>query len=123
VAAAPTTPAVSFLTDFGVGLGAAGVIRESPAYPFAVDHNVRNLAVRVLTQLNGAPGGSITFELLRNGAPVPGFVAVFVVGGLIGNQVITAGPTLFSEGSRLDLRATAVGITNLVDVSATIGIE
>ena len=36
VAAAPTTPAVSFLTDFGVGLGAAGVIRESPAYPFAV---------------------------------------------------------------------------------------
>jgi hypothetical protein len=81
------------------------------------------MAVRVITGLVGGPGGSVTFELLQNGVPVPGFVAVFVVGGLIGNQVVIAGPVLFSEGSRLDLRATAVGLTSLVDVSATLGIE
>ena len=79
-------------------------------------------AVRDCVRVLGT-GGSITFELLRNGTAVPGFIAVFVVGGLIGNQVIIAGPALFSQGDRLDLRATADGISNLVDVSATIGIE
>lgn len=114
---------VSYLTDFGVGRGAAGVLSEAPSYPFAVAHDVRNLAVRVITPLVGSPGGAILFELLQNGTVVPGFNIVFLVGGSIGNQVVIAGPAPFSEGSRLDLRATAAGITNFVDASATLGIE
>lgn len=113
----------SFLADFGVGLGVAGILSTAPSYPLAIAHSVRNLAVRVIDGIIGLPGGSVTFELLRNGNPVPGFLAVYTVGGPIGNQIILAGPEAFSVGDRIDIRATAIGVTVPVDVSATIGIE
>jgi hypothetical protein len=113
----------SFLADFGVGLGVGSVISLAPAYPIAVQHNVRNLAVRVLDTIVGNPGGTIVFDLLQNGNPVPGFEVTFTVGGPIGNKIAIAGPTTFLVGDRLDLRARATGITAPVDVSATIGIE
>jgi hypothetical protein len=113
----------SFLADFGVGLGAGDVLSLAPSYPIAVQHNVRNLAVRVLNTILGTPGGSVVFDLLRNGNPVAGFEITFPVGGLIGNQVVIAGPTTFLVGDRLDLRARATGVTAPVNVSATIGVE
>jgi hypothetical protein len=123
VAPAVEGTVVSFLADFGIGLGAAGILSTAPSYPLATQHDVRNMAVRVLNGIVGTPGGAVTFELLRNGSPVPGFVAVFTVGGPVGNQLIHAGPVSFAEGSRLDLRATATGVTAPVNVSASIGIE
>lgn len=123
VAPAVEGSVVSFLADWGVGLGIGSVISTAPAYPLAVQHDVRNLAVRVLGAIVGLPGGTIVFELLRNGVPVPGFSITFTVGGPVGNQVVIVGPVTFFIGDRLDLQATATGITAAVDVSATIGIE
>jgi hypothetical protein len=114
---------ISFLADWGVGRGAGAVLSEAPNYPVAVDHVVRNLAVRVITPIIGAAGGFVLFDLAQNGVQVPGFFVVFSVGGPIGTQVITAGPVLVTAGSLLDLRATAFNITSLVDASASIGIE
>lgn len=114
----------SFLADWGTGHGAGGILDTAPSYPFAVAHSVRNLAVRVLdAAIIGNPGGSVIFELLQNGAPVPGFLVAFTVGGLTGNQIAIAGPVLFNQGDRIDLRATASQIIVPVNVSATIGIE
>jgi hypothetical protein len=113
----------SFFADFGTGLGNAGILGLAPSYPFAVTHDVRNLAVRVITALIGDPTGEITFDLLRNGSPVPGFSLSFFVGGPAGNQLAVAGPVTFGSGDRLDLRARATGISAPVNVSATIGIE
>src|SRR4029077_1069753 len=114
---------ISYLADWGVGHGAGAVLSEPPSYPFAVDHSVRNLAVRVISPITGPAGAFITFDVVRNGTEVPGFFITFGVGEPIGTRVITVGPELFPAGSVLDLRVTAFHTTSLVDASATVGIE
>jgi len=113
--------AQSFLADWGVGRGAAAVLSAaSPAYPFAVPRLLENLAVRLINQPTGAPGSTLVFDLLKNGIPI--FTIVWTMGDPIGNLPIAVGTNLVGQGSRLDLRVIATGITNFVDVSATVGI-
>lgn len=121
VGASPDAPVVSFLADWGVGQGAGAVLSLAPSYPFAVQHVVRNLAVRIITAVVGVPGGTIVFELLRNGTTV--LSVTYTVGDPIGNLPVAIGTETFFEGNRLDLQVTATGISEPVNVSATIGVE
>ena len=118
----PAVSEVSFLADWGVGRGADAVLQSvSPAYPFAVQRVVRNLAVRILTGVAGSPGGTLVFKLLRNGNVV--FTVTWTVGDLVGNIPLVIGTETFFPGDRMDLRVTATGITSFADVSATVGVE
>lgn len=122
VAPAPEASVESFLADWGVGQGASAALTVSaPSYPFAVSRVVRNLAVRIISPVTGVTGGTIVFDLLRNGNPV--LSVTWTVGDLIGNLPLVSGTVTFAQGTRLDLRATANGITSAVDVSATVGVE
>lgn len=122
VAPAPETTEVSFLADWGVGRGTAAVLQSSsPAYPFAVQRLVRNLAVRIISGVTGSPGGTLVFDLLENVSVV--FSVTWTVGDPIGNLPLVVGTQTFFPGDRMDLRVTATGITSFVDVSATVGVE
>src|SRR5512143_325815 len=116
-------PAVSLLADWGVGKGAVGVIDASTdlAYAFAVQRVVRNLQIRILSLPSGITGGTIVFDLLRNGSVV--LSVTWTVGDPTGNLPLVLGAVTFAQGSRLTLQATATGITSFVDVTATVGIE
>ena len=112
---------VSFLADWGTGTGTSGLISAAPSYPFAVQHDIRNLAVRVGTVV-GAPGGTIVFDLLKNGSPTT-LTVTYTVGDPIGNLPVAIGLVTFLQGDQIDLRATTSGITGQTDVSATVGVE
>jgi hypothetical protein len=115
-------PLASYLTDAGVGFGTGSVL-TAPSYPVAIARSLRNLATNVLgfivPQL-----GSILVELLQNGVPVPGF-AILYGPGETGVKTVLAGPTVFAIGSTFDLRVTTthLGEVDVIDVTATVGVE
>lgn len=119
--AAELLPVASFLEDFGTGLGAGSIISLAPDYPVAIPRTFVNMATNLLLGFTVPIGGSIIFELLRNGAPVPGFTITYGA-GQTGIQAIAAGPVTFAIGDTFDVRVTVSGtITLPVNVSATIG--
>lgn len=112
-----TGTVVTYLADQGVASVLSSTV--APAYPLARARRIRNLAVNVLTPLTA---GSLLVEVLKNGVLVPGFSASY--GGTnpaSGVQVISAGPSSFAPGDRLDVRVSVTDFTTPVDLSATIG--
>ena len=116
-------PVVSYLEDFGIGLGlGAGIITTEPSYPVAIARELQNLATNLLTFVV-PPGGSILIELLKNGVAVPGF-AISYGAGETGIKTLTAGPVAYAIGDTFDLRVTTAALFAIgVDVSATVGID
>jgi hypothetical protein len=112
----------SFLADWGANLLALPITAPM-SYPVAIQRTVQNMSVNVLdASIIGDPGGTIVFNLLQNGVPVPGFSITYLVGGPTGVQTVVAGPVTFLPGDTLDLRATAASVNQTLDVSATIGL-
>lgn len=121
--AAPEGPTLdSFLADWGANL-LAPAIATPMSYPVAIQRTVQNMSVNVLDgAILGDPGGTVVFNLLKNGAPVAGFSITFLVGGPTGVQTAVAGPVTFLPGDTLDLRATATSVIQEINVSATVGL-
>jgi hypothetical protein len=113
---------VTYLTDFGVGLGSGSMITTAPSYPVAVPHNLRNLSTNLLGAVVPV-GGSILVELLKNGIPVPGFTITYGPGEN-GVKSVVAGPVAFAIGDRFDIRVTASALVLIAEnLSATVGVE
>jgi hypothetical protein len=119
----PGLVAVSYLADTGSVATGAGPVAIAPSYPVAASRSLRNLAVNIST-LVVPLGGSLLFELLQNGTPVPGF-AIAYAPGETGIKTIVSGPAPFVVGDRFDLRATVfvADVVGLTNVSATVGVE
>lgn len=119
-------PVVSYLEDWGIGVGVGAIISTAPRYPVAVAHNLRNMATNLLPGFVTPIiplGGAILIELLRNGVPVPGFSITYGPGES-GVKSVLAGPAAFAIGDTFDMRATVSGTVAVdVDVSATVGVE
>jgi hypothetical protein len=116
------TPVVSYLADFGVGLGLGSVISLPVSYPVAVAHDLVNMATNLVDGIALPPGTTLVFDLLQNNVPVPGFSITYVFGEL-GVKAITAGPVAFAIGDTFDLQVTATGVFEApIDVSVTVGV-
>ena len=116
---------VSYLEDFGVGLGIGSLITLAPSYPAPVDFAVLIMATNLLAGFVVPQNGQIRIELLKNGAPT-GFATTYVFGS--GVKQFSAGgigPTAFAGPPTMDtfdVRVTVTGITVPVNVSATLSI-
>jgi hypothetical protein len=116
------SPASSFLADTGISFAIQSVF-TAPNYPVAHAFDARNLATNILQGSVVPVGGSIVFELLRNGVLVPGFSITYGPGEG-GIKTVEAGPAAYAIGDTFDLRATSSGlVVDDVNVSATIGTE
>lgn len=118
--------AISYLSDNGFSI-VPGPVVVAPNYPVARTLNLRNLATNVLIPV--IPPTTFVFiiiELLKNGAPVPGFTITYGPGET-GVKTVAAGPTPFVAGvDRFDLKISTNSLAELergVTVSATVGVE
>lgn len=116
-------PTTSYLADTGFGFS-AGPFFVAPNYPVAVAHSLVNMATNLLQGFVIPTGGSMVFELLRNGVPVPGFTITYGPGES-GVKSVLAGPQAYAVGDTFDIQVTTSGaaISAGVDVSATVGVE
>ena len=111
----------AFLEDFN-GDGFIGFVLR-PRYPVAIDRTFRNMATNIGTFVV-PDGGTITFELLKDGSAVLGFLIVYGEGET-GVKSVAAGPALFLGfplPNTFDVRVTMDGVGTDVPVSATIGV-
>ncbi len=122
---APTVeglPGVSYLADWGVGIGVTAVLTFPTSYPVAAALELRNLSTNIF-RFVVPPDDSILFELLLNGVAVPGFAITYNPGDT-GVKVVFTGPVAVAIGDTLDLQVTNSGdVTDILDASATIGTE
>jgi hypothetical protein len=111
---------VSYLADTGIGI--VGPSATPVAYPVAIARSLRSLAVNMFGFVVN-PGGSIVFEVLQNGVPVPA-LSVAYGPGPAGILTVTSLPIPYAIGDTFDLRVTATDITGgSPNASATIGVE
>jgi hypothetical protein len=116
-----STPLISYLADAGVGVGTVPIITTAPSYPVAIPHNLQNLSTNV--QFTLSAGLTLVIQLLKNGAPVAGFLTTYGAGDSGIKSVATA-EVPFAIGDTLDLRVTTTGVFDEsgLNVSATIGV-
>ena len=117
----PDLELISYLADTGINAVVPSAIPV--AYPVAVAHSLRSMAVNMFGFVV-PPGGFILFELLQNGIPVPAF-SIGYGPGPAGILVLPTLPVPYAAGDTFDLRVTATNIDSegSVAASATIGIE
>lgn len=114
---------VSFLEDWGVGTGLAGVILTAPSYPVAVAQDFLNMSTNLLGSVVPT-ASSLLFELVKNLATAPVVVASISYGPTeTGIKSVVFGPEPFAFEDTFDIRVTATGIIGAIDVSATVGVE
>lgn len=120
IAVSEVISVVSYLAD--VGIGTVGPSATPVAYPVAVAHSLRSLSVNMFGFVV-TPGGSIVFEVLLNGVPVPAFSVAYGPGPA-GILSVTTLPIPYAIGDTFDLRVTATDVNGgSPNASATIGVE
>lgn len=111
----------SYLADTGFQSGQPETV--AIAYPTAILRTLQNLSINVAQAILA---GSVTVQLLRNGAPVLGFTAVYTSADPPGIPITTlTAPEPFNPGDTFDLLVTVTpgtGIQAGIFVSATVGV-
>jgi hypothetical protein len=116
-------PVVSFLADFGAGLGLGNVLTTPPSYPAPVPLTLVNFATNILDGIALPADTLLVFDLLKNLLPVPGFSITYGPGET-GVKTVLAGPIDFAIGDVFDVRASATGVFEVgLGASATVGVE
>lgn len=103
------------------GLSVVDVLSVAPDYPLPASRSFSSLAINLRGSIIVA-ATTITFDLLRNGIPVPGFQIVYSgAGTATGIQIVNPALANFVAGDTLNLRATTDGLLAIpISVSAVL---
>jgi hypothetical protein len=114
----PDVSEVSYLADWGAGIGDGAILTTPPSYPVADPISIRSLATNVMGTV--PEGGSVLIELLKNGVAVPAFSIGY--SGTSGILSLSFGvPVPFAIEDTFDLRVTTQGVAGPISVTATLG--
>lgn len=112
---------LNYLPDSGFASGQPEAV--AIAYPAAISRTLQNLSINVVQAL---VAGSVTVQLLRNGAPVLGFSAVYTSADPAGVPITTlTAPEPFNPGDTFDLLVTTTpgtGVQGGIRISASVGV-